>query len=84
MKSSETEPQIQSLQAQHKAILEHKKDKSRVIKPADKGSGIVVQNIADYKSEILRQLSDQQVYKVIPALHTIIDKVRSNGIINNR
>ncbi|KAJ1159325.1 hypothetical protein NDU88_011992 [Pleurodeles waltl] len=35
-----------------------------IIKAADKGGGIVLQDIDNYKQEILRQLSDQDCYKI--------------------
>ena len=38
-------------------------DKSIVIKKADKGSAVVVQNRSDYIKEGLRQLSDQNFYR---------------------
>ena len=37
-----------------------------VIKPADKGSAVVIQNKEDYIKEGLRQLSDQNFYQEVP------------------
>ena len=40
-------------------------DDSIIIKPADKGSGIVIWDRSDYLLECQRQLSEQQVYEKI-------------------
>ena len=40
-------------------------DDSIIIKPADKGSGIVIWDRSDYLLECRRQLSEQQVYEKI-------------------
>ncbi|CAB1331378.1 unnamed protein product [Coregonus sp. 'balchen'] len=37
-----------------------------IIKPADKGGAIVIQNAADYVKTILRQLSEDEFYKGLP------------------
>ena len=34
-----------------------------VIRPADKGSAIVIQNATDYEREAMRQLADEKFYK---------------------
>ena len=41
------------------------RDDSIIIKPADKGSGIVIWDRSDYLLECRRQLSEQQVYEKI-------------------
>ncbi len=45
------------------AIQELSRDKDIIIKPADKGGAIVVQNMADYKKEAYHQLNDEQFYR---------------------
>ena len=44
------------------AIEELKNNKEIIIKPADKGSAVVVKNTGDYIKEGLRQLSDENFY----------------------
>jgi hypothetical protein len=48
---------------QRSALLSLKNNKEIVIKAADKGSAVVIQNTTDYISEGLRQLSDDKYYK---------------------
>jgi hypothetical protein len=61
------------------ALAELKQAKNIIIKPADKGSAVVIQNLDDYINEGIRQLSDAKFYVETPydltALH--------NEIINN-
>ena len=45
------------------ALIELKKDKSIIIKPADKGSSIVIMNRTDYLKEGYKQLSDIHFYR---------------------
>jgi hypothetical protein len=45
-----------------KALAELKANRDIVIKPADKGSAVVIQNKSDYIKEGLRQLSDSNFY----------------------
>ena len=40
-------------------------DRSFVIKPADKGSAVVVSEITDYLKEVERQSSDEKSYEEI-------------------
>lgn len=63
------------------------------MKPADNGSGIVVQNVSNYKQEIYRQLSDTTVYKAIPSdpttqlcktLAVIVDRAPIEGTMNKK
>ena len=44
------------------ALIDLQTDKSIIIKSADKGGGVVVQNTSDYKNEIERQLGDEKYY----------------------
>ena len=48
---------------QFKALTDLKENKSIMIKNADKGSNVVIQNLGDYISEDLRQLGDEKFYK---------------------
>ena len=50
--------------AEYKAKTSLTKNDSIVIKKADKGSAVVVQNKSDYISEGLRQLSDRNFYRL--------------------
>jgi hypothetical protein len=47
------------------ALTELRANTSVVIKPADKGSAVVIQNPSDYITEGLRQLSDLNFYKEV-------------------
>lgn len=47
---------------QRKAINTLRNNKDIIIKPADKGSGIVIMDIQQYKLEALRQLNDTNYY----------------------
>ena len=55
------------------ALAEFRRNTDIVIKPADKGSAIVVQNREDYIQEGYRQLQDPNYYREVPtdltALH---------------
>ena len=55
-----------------KSLLTLSKNKNIVIKQADKGSGIVIQNIDDYIKEGDRQLADNRFYK--PLDHDLTEK----------
>lgn len=48
---------------ERRALLDLKKDKTIVIKQADKGGGVVILDRKDYESEIQRQLSDNTSYQ---------------------
>ncbi|CAB1312763.1 unnamed protein product [Coregonus sp. 'balchen'] len=48
------------------SLMELKNDSTIIIKPADKGGALVIQNIADYEKQILRQLRDDSFYKILP------------------
>ena len=50
-------------QREKKALTMLLDDKDLVLKPADKGGGIVVQDMQKYRLEILSQLSDVKFYK---------------------
>ena len=48
---------------EQKALLRLKQNKSIIIKNADKGGAIVIQDVQKYKDEALRQLNNEQFYK---------------------
>ena len=54
-------------------------DDSIIIKPADKGSGIVIWDRSDYLLECQRQLSEQQVYEKIEQspLEKVTNKIKT-------
>ncbi|XP_073440406.1 uncharacterized protein [Dendrobates tinctorius] len=66
-------------QAEKLSLEQLSTDKSLVIKPADKGGATVVMDRSDYLEEALRQLSDRDVYKVIPynPVHNLAIKIKS-------
>lgn len=45
------------------ALKELNNDKTVVVRPADKGGAIILQNTADYEQEIYRQLGDTHFYR---------------------
>ncbi|CAH2306825.1 Hypothetical predicted protein, partial [Pelobates cultripes] len=56
-----------SLLAKPKALRELQEDKDIVIKPADKGGGLVILSSAMYIEEAHRQLNDPDVYEKLPS-----------------
>ena len=48
---------------EEKAIIELMEDKDIVIRPADKGSGIVVMNAKDYWEKLRKEVDDDSTYK---------------------
>eukprot|EP00061_Rhincodon_typus_P009620 g33257.t1 len=54
-------------QAQHNAIRVRKTNVNIIIKPADKGGAIVIQNRTDYCKEAYQQLNNQEHYRQLPA-----------------
>eukprot|EP00061_Rhincodon_typus_P011436 g36438.t1 len=54
-------------QAQCNAICALKTNRNIVIKPADKGGAIVIQNRMDYSKEVYQQLSNPEHYRQLPA-----------------
>lgn len=53
--------------AEREAISELGRDKTVIVRPADKGGAIVLQNLVDYESEIKRQLNDYTFYRKLPS-----------------
>lgn len=69
------------------------KRKDLVIRPADKGGGVVLQTKINYLTEIERQLSDESTYIKLPknltlqikrGLEQIVQKGVSKSILNNK
>eukprot|EP00061_Rhincodon_typus_P010908 g35545.t1 len=54
-------------QAQHNAIHVLKTNHNIVIKPADKGGAMIIQNRTDYCKEVYQQLNNQEHYRQLPA-----------------
>eukprot|EP00061_Rhincodon_typus_P005362 g24780.t1 len=54
-------------QAQYNAIHVLKINHNIIIKPADKGGAIVIQNGMDYCTEVYRLLNNQEHYRQLPA-----------------
>ncbi|XP_067859745.1 uncharacterized protein [Heptranchias perlo] len=65
---SRTHKTVQNVtRAQRNAINALKTNRNIVIKPADKGGAIVIQNRTDYCKEAYRQLDNQEHYRWLPA-----------------
>ena len=47
---------------EERALVELLKDDSIVIRPADKGSGIVVLNSVDYREQLKKEVGDSSTY----------------------
>eukprot|EP00061_Rhincodon_typus_P012161 g37724.t1 len=69
-------------QAQRNAIHALKSNHNIVIKPADKGGAIVIQNRMDYCREGYRQLNNQENYRQLPANLTKEPTRQLNRLIN--
>ena len=81
------------LQSEVKALRELRHTKHIVIKPADKGSAVVILGRDQYIKEVNRQLSDTKYYKkleapiyleTIPIVHGIIDTLKKNKFITGK
>jgi hypothetical protein len=59
----QTSPQSNLMDRERKALAELLRASNIIIKPADKGSAVVIQNLDDYINEGLRQLSDPLFYR---------------------
>ncbi|OCT74329.1 hypothetical protein XELAEV_18033295mg [Xenopus laevis] len=83
-----------NLNREEKEILKNlTNNKNIVIKPADKGGGIVVMDTIKYKLEIERQLSDSETYnklkgdptaKIEQDLFHLVDCAFGDGILNKK
>lgn len=74
-----------------KGLKSLQKNKNIVIKPADKGGGIVVMNKSDYEAEMEKLLGDAETYTKLTKnpslefkklLETLIEEGRKLGILN--
>ena len=69
--------------AQYKAMTRLKENNSIVIKKADKGSNVVIQNVTDYVQEVLRQLQDPAFYMKVNSDLTEKYREMVQGLISN-
>lgn len=79
--------------AEVKALRELQHMKHIVLKPADKGSAIVILSREQYILEVERQLNDTEYYKkldkpiyvdTIPIVRDIVDKLKKDKFINSK
>lgn len=80
-------------QEEVKALRDLRNNKHIVIKPADKGSAVVIMGRDQYVFEVQRQLNDKTYYKklkepiylkTVPTVHAIIDTLKNKGFINSK
>lgn len=80
-------------QIEVKALKDLKNNKHIVIKPADKGSTVVIMGRDQYILEVQRQLNDKTYYRklehpiyldTIPLVHSIIDTLHNKKFINSK
>eukprot|EP00061_Rhincodon_typus_P015188 g42723.t1 len=80
---SHTHKVVQNIiQAQHNAIRALKTNCNIVIKPADKGGAIVIQNRTDYCGEEQQQLNNQEHYRRLPSDPTKDHTRQLNRLVN--
>ena len=87
-------PSIHNLSMDEKSALAELKSATQiVIKPADKGSAVVIQNRDDYITEGLRQLSDSNFYTETDSdlthnhnelIHSLASKLHEQGQISDK
>ncbi len=65
------------------ALKELTEDQDIVIKPADKGEAICIQDAVKYKQEILRQLSDETYYKKLSSDPTLSFKEEVHALLKD-
>jgi peptide-methionine (R)-S-oxide reductase len=68
---------------ENKALAELKKAQNIIIKPADKGSAVVIQDLDDYINEGYRQLSDSKFYRETKDDLTILHNELITSLINH-
>lgn len=78
---------------EQQALLQLRRDKSIIIKPADKGSAAVIMDRDSYIKEAERQLNQEEYYKklpepifleTVPEVRTILTQLREGGYINKK
>lgn len=65
------------------ALKELRKDKNIIIKRSDKGGGIAIMNVTDYKNKVLNMLNDPIVYTRVDEDDTVSVKTNTDTLINN-
>lgn len=65
------------------AIMDLKKDNKIVVRSADKGGAVVLQNAVDYEMEISRQLNDLTFYEKLPSDPTYRLQARINSQLSH-
>lgn len=82
LKDLHSEPETPNLtKEERKALKELKQNDSIIIKPADKGSAIVIMDKKDYIQEGMRQLSDTEYYKQLQVPIYTQTKTQINSIL---
>ena len=81
------------LKDESQALQELQGCKAIVIRPADKGSAVVIQNHSDYRKEVMRQLEDAKFYKHLDkeptasnnaTIREAVKTLRNQGVINDK
>uniref|UniRef100_A0A8C5LVT7 Reverse transcriptase domain-containing protein n=1 Tax=Leptobrachium leishanense TaxID=445787 RepID=A0A8C5LVT7_9ANUR len=67
---------------ERKALSSLKNDSDIIIKPADKGGGIVVMNKEAYNQEASRQLNDGTTYRLLPSNPTQAVKIELSNLLS--
>lgn len=77
--------------AEREALKYLQSDKNLIIKQADKGGAIVLQNVSGYKTAIERQLRDEKYYRKLKSdptyqseVNTFLEKAVNRGVISNK
>ena len=78
LNKTKKEPEPKNLtKEEEKALKELCNTHSFIVKPADKGSSVVIMDKIDYKQEALRQLNDSEYY------HSLSDPIFPQTITNH-
>lgn len=67
---------------ERKALRDLQQNHSIIIKKADKGSCVVIQDLLDYITECERQLSDERYYEKIPNDYTLENASKVNSLVD--
>ncbi|XP_075053840.1 multidrug and toxin extrusion protein 1-like [Mixophyes fleayi] len=71
---------------EREALKNLKENKKIVIKPADKGGSVVIQDVDQYHQEVMRQLGDENTYEILktdPSIR-IMEKLQTSVDLNMR